>query len=294
MKARIILSAFTVIFLMISCAREDKYIGLQLYSLRDTINENVPGVIQAVGEMGYDFVEAYGFSEGKFFGMEPGDFKTLVEENGMDLLSSHTGWDLPDSNNVGKTWEWWDACIAAHKKAGVKYIVKPSMDERAYASLEGLQAYCDYFNEIGRRCNEEGIKFGYHNHAGEFKQLDKVTIYDYMLENTDPEKVFFQIDLYWAVEGGADPVAYFEQYPGRFELWHVKDEAEVGASGNINFEKIFSKAELAGMQYYIVEVEEYNYSPMESVEKSLEYLENLEIVKYLIGPKPFAIPLPYR
>ncbi|MGC9343703.1 MAG: sugar phosphate isomerase/epimerase family protein [Bacteroidales bacterium] len=273
-----VLLSLTLIFN--SCDVNKKFIGLQLYSLRDLMKEKPDSTVMKVGEMGYSFVEAAGYNDGKFYGMSPADFKALVEESGMVFLGSHTGQGLPDSANWDKTMEWWDKAIAAHKEGGVEYIVQPWMGQEGYESLDGLKKYCEYFEAVGEKCNEAGIRFGYHNHANEFTTvLDGNTVYDYMIENTDPEKVMFQIDLYWAVEGGADPVDYFEKYPGRFWLWHVKDEKEVGASGDIDFERIWAHKETAGVKYYIVEQEEYNYPPLESVEMSLEYLQNADFVQ---------------
>ena len=243
------------------------------------MHEKTDSTVMKVGEMGYSFVEAAGYSDGKFYGMEPSEFKSLVEESGMVFLGSHAGYGLPDSSNWDITMQWWDEAIAAHKKAGVEYIVQPWMGKEGYSSLEGLKKYCEYFEAVGQKCSEEGIRFGYHNHSGEFKKLEGETIYDFMLKNTDPSKVMFQMDLYWVIEGGADPVQYFEKYPGRFWLWHVKDEKEVGASGKVDFERIFAHKEAAGVKYYIVEQEEYNYPPLESVEKSLEYLLDADFVK---------------
>lgn len=284
MKKKQILFVLPVMFMLIisSCetAKQDKFIGLQLYSLRDLMKEAPESTVVAVGEMGYAFVEAAGYSEGMFYGMTPGDFKALVEENGMVFLGSHTGQGLPDSASRDATMEWWDKAIAAHKEAGVEYIVQPWMGNEGYESLEGLKAYCEYFNAVGEKCNKAGIRFGYHNHAKEFTTvLDGETVYDFMLQNTDPEKVMFQIDLYWIVEGGKDPVEYFEKYPGRFWLWHVKDEKEVGASGDIDFESIWAHTETAGVEYFIVEQEAYDFPPLESVEKSLDFLLEADFVK---------------
>jgi sugar phosphate isomerase/epimerase len=257
-----------------------KFIGLQLYSLKDLMKENPDSTIQAVSEMGYKFVEAAGYSDGQFYGMAPEKFEELVQENKMAFLGSHTGQGLPDSANWDQTMQWWDEAIAAHKKAGVEYIVQPWMGNEGYESLEGLKKYCEYFEAVGEKCNEAGIRFGYHNHAKEFTtELEGEIVYDYMLQNTDPEKLMFQMDLYWVVEGGADPVEYFEKYPGRFWLWHVKDEKEVGASGMIDFERIWEYTEEAGVKYYIVEQEDYSYSPLESVEKSLEFLQEADYVE---------------
>lgn len=258
---------------------QDKFIGLQLWSVRDDMKKAPEETIAKVGEIGYSFIEAAGYSDGKFYGIEPADFKALVEKNNMVFLSSHTGQNMPDSANWEKTMAWWDTCIDAHVAAGVKYIVQPFMGGAGYDSIAGLKAYCDYFNAVGEKCNEKGIRFGYHNHDKEFSELEGQVIYDFMLQNTDPEKVMFQLDLYWIKEGGGDHVAYFNNYPGRFELYHVKDETELGASGEMDFESAFENAEKAGMKYYIVEVEQYNFEPLVSVEKSYEYLVNAPFAK---------------
>ncbi len=268
---------------LISCTPKGKNIGLQLYSLRDAFKKDVPGTIAKVSQMGYKFVEPAGYADGKFYGMEPAAFKTLCDENKLPILSSHASRNAPDSSNYAETMAWWDACIDAHLAVGAKYIVQPSMDRSAYESLAGLKAYCDYFNEVGAKCNAKGIRFGYHNHDKELStKLDGQTIYDFMLTNTDPAKVMFEIDLYWAVVGGANPVDYFNKYPGRFELWHIKDKEEVGASGMMDFAAIWAGAAKSGMKYGIVEVEQYNFDPFVSCKMSLDFLNK---AKYVVMPK---------
>ena len=268
--------------LLFSCElpnEEEKFIGIQLWSVRNDMNQDPAATLEKLGEMGYKFIEAAGYSDGEFYGMEPAAFQALVEANDMVFLSSHIGHDLPDENNWDDAMAWWDQAIEAHVAAGVKHIVQPSMSEAGYESLDGLKRYCEYFNKIGEKCNEHDIRFGYHNHDDEFEKLEGELIYDFMLKNTNPEKVMFQLDLYWIYEGGKDPVEYFENYPGRFETWHIKDEKEVGESGKIDFERIFNNAGKSGMEYIIVEVESYNYEPLESVKISLEYLLEAEYVK---------------
>lgn len=257
-----------------------KEIGLQLYSVRDDMKADPKGTVEKVGAMGYKLVEAANYADGKFYGMEPADFKALCEANGLNFISSHCGQAVPDSANWDATMAWWDTCIAAHKAAGVKYIVQPFMDKVGYESLAGVQRYCDYFNAVGEKCNAAGIRFGYHNHSGEFKDVDGQTIYDYMLKNTDPAKVMFEMDLYWITEGGKNPIDYFNAYPGRFELWHVKDVKELGGpDAKMDFKPIFENAEKAGMKHYIVEVEEFNTNPIDGVKQSLEFLQNADYVK---------------
>lgn len=267
----------------VGCSPEpkEKYLGLQLYSLRDDMRNDVPGTVAKVGEMGYKFVEAAGYGDGKFYGMEPTEFKALCETNGLDFLGSHTGRHLPDSANWDETMAWWDECIDAHAAAGVGWIVKPSMGRTGYESLEGLKRTCEYFNLIGEKCNARGIRFGYHNHANEFTtELEGKPVYDWMLELTDPDKVMFQLDLYWIVEGGKDPLDYFNRYPARFEVWHIKDKEELGASGMMDFESMFAARQQSGAQYGVVEVERYNFEPLVSCEKSLQFLLEADYVDF--------------
>ncbi|OFY57279.1 MAG: sugar phosphate isomerase [Bacteroidetes bacterium RBG_13_46_8] len=261
-----------------SCAKQ-KDIGLQLWSIREDMQKDPVKTIEELGKTGYTFVETADYSRGKFYGMSPADFKALVEKNNMRFVSSHTGLPVPDSASWDAAMAWWDTCVDAHSTAGVSFIVQPFMDRVGYSSLAGLQRYCDYFNVVGQKCRDKGIQFGYHNHSGEFVDLEGQTLYDYMLQHTDSTLVFFQSDLYWMVLGGKNPVDYFTRYPGRFKLWHVKDEKEIGASGKMDFKTLYENASLAGLQYSIVEQEEFTTTPMEGIQASLEYLRNADFVK---------------
>jgi sugar phosphate isomerase/epimerase len=271
---------FAAIAFLSSCTNSPGLgIGLQLYSVRDDMKENPVATIEKVGEMGYDFVEAAGYSDGKFYGMDPVTFKSLIEENNMLFRGSHTGQAIPDSGSWQTVMPWWDECIAAHKEAGVEYIVQPFMHRKGYESIAGLKEYCAYFNAVGEKCNAAGIRFGYHNHDGEFSGLEGKIIYDYMLQHTDPDKVMFQLDVYWAYEGGVDPVEYFENYPDRFGSIHIKDSKELGESGEIDFTRVLDAARETGASYYVVEVEKYNFEPLVSVEKSLDYLREIKFAQ---------------
>ncbi|MDD4724853.1 MAG: sugar phosphate isomerase/epimerase [Fermentimonas sp.] len=257
-----------------------KDIYIQLYSVRDDIKADYTGTIAAVAEMGYTGVEAAGYNDGKFYDMSPADFKKSIEDAGMTVLSSHAGRPLADpaaDTNWEETWAWWDTAIQAHKEAGMKYLVVAWIPTPK--TLVDLQAYCDYFNQIGEKCNAAGIRFGYHNHNFEFTEIEGEMMYDYMINNTDPDKVFYQMDVYWVGQGGQDPVAYMNKYPGRFEILHIKDELEIGKSGQVDFEAIYNNAEVAGAKYMVVEVERYTGTPLEGVKESYDYLNNAAFVK---------------
>ena len=225
-------------------AKNKKEVCIQLYSVRDIINEgkDINAVLKDLAQMGYTSVEAANYDNGKFYGKPPKEFKRAVEAAGMTVLSSHCTRGLSDeelaSGDFSESLRWWDQCIAAHKAAGMKYIVTPWMN--VPKTVKDLKTYCNYFNEIGKKCRLNGLQYGYHNHAHEFQKVeDKVVMMDYMLENTNPEYVFFQMDVYWVVRGQNSPIDYFNKYPGRFTMLHIKDHREIGQSGMVGFDAIF-------------------------------------------------------
>lgn len=289
MKTSILLTIAFIVFASCSpkadatqqSAPPKKDISLQLYSLRDDIKTDYTGTIKKAGAMGFTSVEAAGYGDGKFYGKSPDEFKADIEAAGMKVLSSHTAKSLSEkelaSKDFSESLKWWDEAIKAHKAAGMKYIVTPWMD--VPKTLKDLQTYCEYYNEIGKRCKENGMSFGYHNHAHEFQKVEDKVMYDYMLENTNPEYVFFQMDVYWVVRGQQSPVDYFNKYKGRFALLHIKDNKELGQSGMVGFDAIFKNTDAAGVKHLIVEVEKYNFTPEESVKQSLDYLLNCPLVK---------------
>lgn len=265
-------------------AKKKKEIAIQLYSVRDIINSgtDLNIVLKNLAQMGYTSVEAANYDNGKFYGRTPEDFKSAVEKAGMTVLSSHTTKGLSDkelaSGDFSESMKWWDQCIAAHKAAGMTYIVTPSLG--VPKTVKDLKTYCDFYNEIGKRCRQNGMKYGYHNHAHEFQKVeDKVVMLDYMLENTNPEDVFFEMDVYWVVRGQNSPVDYFNKYPGRFAVLHIKDHRELGQSGMVGFDAIFKNADTGGVKHLVAEIENYSYPVEESVKKSLDYLLDAPFVK---------------
>lgn len=265
-----------------------KEIGVQLYSIRDVIGNpeayarNHEEAFKALAQMGYTSVEAACYSDGKLYGVDPEQYKADLEAAGLKSLSTHIGRNLSDeelaSGDFTESMKWWDQAIAAHKAAGCKYVVCPSF--AVPQTLAGLKTYCDYFNAIGAKCKENGMLFGYHNHSHEFNKVEDKVIYDFMLENTNPESVFFEMDVYWAVMGHAAPVEYFKKYPGRFTMLHIKDYRELGESGMVGFDAIFNNASLAGMKDFIVEIEAFTKGDWkESMKACADYLLKSDFVK---------------
>ncbi|WP_064975179.1 sugar phosphate isomerase/epimerase family protein [Alistipes provencensis] len=265
-----------------------KEVGIQLYSVRSLIgafgnnSQDYKPVLKQLADMGYTSVEAASYADGKLYGQSPEQFRKDVEAAGMKVLSTHCTLNLSDeelaSGDFSKALKWWDQCIAAHKAAGAEYIVVPSM--RKITTLGELATYCRYFNEVGARCKAAGMKFGYHNHSREFEKIEDRVMLDYMIENTDPDKVLFEMDVYWAVMGKASPVDYFKKYPGRFKLLHIKDRREIGQSGMVGFDAIFANAGTAGVENIIVEIEGSSYNDIvRSVRECIEYLQKAPFVK---------------
>lgn len=265
-----------------------KEIGVQLYSIRDVIGNpeayarNHEEAFKALAQMGYTSVEAACYSDGKLYGVDPEQYKADLEAAGLKSLSTHIGRNLSDeelaSGDFTESMKWWDQAIAAHKAAGCKYVVCPSF--AVPQTLAGLKTYCDYFNAIGAKCKDNGMLFGYHNHSHEFNKVEDKVIYDFMLENTNPESVFFEMDVYWAVMGHAAPVEYFKKYPGRFTMLHIKDYRELGESGMVGFDAIFNNAGLAGMKDFIVEIEAFTKGDWkESMKACADYLLKSDFVK---------------
>ena len=283
---RVFLS-LVVAMMALACAPKEqapveKDMCVQMYSARSILNhDNYADVLKTIAAMGYTAVEAASYNDGLIYGDEPEVFKQKVEAAGMKVVSAHVSRGLsPEelaSGDLSAALAWWDKCIADHVKAGMSYIVTPWMGLQK--SIHDLQVYCDYLNEVGKRCKAAGIKYGYHNHAYEFEKVEGQVMYDYLLEHTDPELVFFQMDVYWTVIGKASPVDYFERYPGRFKMLHIKDEWEVGQSGMVGFDAIFKNAEKAGLENFVVEIERYKHDDiLVSFQESADYLLNAPFV----------------
>ena len=264
-----------------------KKMAVQLYSVRSLIGtpelfaKNGDYVLTRLVQMGFSGVEVISYADGKFSGLEPAAFRGVIENKGLSIISSHVSHGLNKqqlaSGDYSAEMAWWDACIAAHKAAGIPRLVM-SYTPRMADETE-LQTMAAYLEAIGKKCNAAGIRFGYHSHNQEFSRVAGTTMMDYFISHTSPENVFFQMDVYWAVVGGASPVEYFNKYPGRFEMLHIKDKYEVGQSGMVGFDAIFRNAAKAGMKEYVVEME-YASTPniLRGLRESALYIRNAEYV----------------
>ncbi len=258
--------------------------GLQLWSVRDAMAEDPLATLKALSEIGYTDIESAGYKEGYYYDIEPKKFKTLLEALGLKMRSSHTNTGADNPNQKGTMVNDWERVLNDTKEAGAKSIVLGYIHDFERKTMDDYKKIAELLNKCGEQASAYGLKLGYHNHDFEFDKFDGKVAYDMLLESTDPKHVFFEMDHYWVKKGGADSLAYFKKYPGRFPVWHVKDMdateeqffTEVG-SGVIDYVDIFKNEKEAGLQYFYVEQDAYkNIEPLASVEKSHDYLKGMK------------------
>ncbi len=256
-------------------------IGLQLYTIRDAMATDVPGSLKKVSDAGYKYVELADYGNGKFYGYEPADFKKLVNDLGMEILSSHTQVEAK-----GITLDNAQKMAEDHAKIGVKYCIQPWIVEEARTTIASYQKMASDWNQVGKIMKEHGMQFGYHNHNFEFDTVEgKVPYFDVMLAELDKDLVTMEIDLFWTTKAGQNPIDIFNKYPGRFQLFHMKDMytreapyyttvgeddfAPVGA-GVIDFKSILAAKDIAGMKYMVVEQDlSKNGTPFDDIKTSV-------------------------
>ncbi|WP_336514892.1 sugar phosphate isomerase/epimerase [Pollutibacter soli] len=250
--------------------------GIQLYTLRDDLPKDPKGILKQLAGFGYKQAEGFEGNKGLFWGMSNTEFKKYMDEIGMDFVSSHC--------DINKNFEKKAAEAGA---IGMKYLISPYIGPQK--TLDDYKKFADTFNKLGEVCKKNGLKFAYHNHGYTFEQIDGQYPQDVLMQNTDPALVDFEMDIYWVVYPGQDPLTWLKKYPNRWRLCHVKDRMknagpkEDNAStdlgtGSIDFATILKEAKAQGMEYYIVEQERYdNSTPLKSAEVDAQYLKNLKI-----------------
>ena len=284
-------------------------IGIQLFSIPKLADSDFAGTMKMVSQIGYKEIEFFGpysfsssedkerwkgvapsvgFSGSGFFGLTAKEVKKILNDNGLATPSMHTGADSLN-NAMGGLAE------AAHV-LGTKYVILPSAPSQI--DLDGYKRQADEFNSIGAEAKKQGVRFAYHNHGNGLKAIDGTIPFDLILERTDPDLVYFQMDIYWMTAGGVDVCEYLDKYPGRFRLMHVKDMAkdvrfsgdggdpsqwielfpylENAGDGVLDLEKILSHAKRSGVEHFIVE-RDMAPDPEEDLKKSISYLKKVEL-----------------
>lgn len=248
--------------------------GLQLYSLKEKMMEDPIATIKSVAGFGYTQIEGYDGGKGIFWGMKNTEFKSLTDDLGLDFISSHAD-----------TYTNLDQQAEQAGAIGMKYLINPWVGPQK--SMDDFKRIADDFNKQGEICKKHGIKFAYHNHAYTFIELEGQIPHDYLLENTDPELVEFEMDTYWVYTAGKDPIAYIKKYPNRFTLGHVKDKSgdfefsepngsTIIGTGIMDFPSILRAGMDNGMDYFIVEQERFEgTTPLEAAEKNAAFMKSL-------------------
>lgn len=301
MKNKLVLSLITLMLLGSTAAfaqrrgrmqrrvLPQKEMALQLYSIREVLGDadkyakNHVDVFKRLKAMGYTGVEAANYGDGKFYGVSPEQYRKDVEAAGLKPISSHATRALNDqelkNHDFTAALKWWDEAIKAHKAAGMKYIVTPWAS--VPKTLKDAQTLCDYHNEIGKKCRAAGLLYGYHSHSHEFTKVEGQNWYEYFVSHTNPEYVFFQMDVYWAMMAQQSPTEWFRKHPGRFKMLHIKDKYVLGESGMVGFDGIFKYADKAGLQDFVVEMEgtEGGMDIMEGVRQCARYIQKAPFVR---------------
>ena len=255
-------------------------VGVQLYTVRDLMKDDFEGTIAKVAQIGYKEVEFAGY-----FGRTPQQVRAVLEKNGLTAPGTHVQYDELD--------EKFPSVLEASKAIGIEYVICPWIPEELRKSPDIWKQASEKFNKCGEQTKKAGMQFGYHNHWFEFIPVNGKLPYDQILADCDPKLVKMEMDLCWITTAGGDPVKYFEKYPGRFPLVHVKDvktmpKISEGGSQNfgdtvdltsvgdgvIDWKRIFAHSQQAGIKHYIVEHDRPK-DPIESITASYKYLENL-------------------
>ena len=245
-------------------------LGVQLYTLRSAMAGRVEETLERVAAIGYQEVE---FVRSLYFAHSPTEIREMLARTGLHAPASH----------IAPTFETdaWARILDEANEAGHEYVVVASIPESMRADLDSWRRTAEAMTGAGERARAAGLQYAYHNHDFEFIEMDGRVPFDVFCEESDPDLVQIELDLYWIIHGGGDPVAFFNRWPGRIPLVHVKDRtpegemADVGA-GVIDWVELFQYIGHAGMKHFLVEHDRPD-GPFRSIEASYRYLRGLEV-----------------
>ena len=272
---------------LFAVAKERELLGLQLYCVRDEMQTDPMGTLQALAKIGFKYVEHANYVDRKFYGWPAKEFKKILDDLGMEMPSGHTvmgpkHWD-DSKKDFADAWKYTveDAAIM-----GQKFVISPWLDESLRKTYDDTLRYMEVFNKSGELCKKSGMKFGYHNHDFEFSQkLNGMALYDIILKNTDPGLVMQQLDIGNLYNGGAKAIDIVTKYPGRFESMHVKDEIAVTenhekyestilGAGIVNVKDVIDHGRKNGTIHFIIEQESYQgKKPIDCVKEDFEIMK---------------------
>ena len=268
----------------LAASKPNEIIGVQLYSVREEMKKDPIGTLTQLAKIGYKNVEHANYIDRKFYGYTPAEFKKILTDLGLKMPCGHTvmaknHWDA-DKKMFTDAWKY---TVEDAAFMGQKYVISPWMDESMRKTYDDLSRYMDVFNLCGELCQKSGMKFSYHNHWFEFSEkLNNEKVFDIMMKKFDPKLVLMQLDIGNMYIGGGKALDVLNQYPGRFELLHVKDEIAVNTvekfessvlgKGVISTKEVIDLArKIGGTSVFIVEQESYqNITPLQSVKEDLQ------------------------
>jgi sugar phosphate isomerase/epimerase len=262
-------SAVLIPELLKADSKKGKKIGLQLYSVRKDMLADAAGTLKQLAKIGYNEIESAKSQKGNYYGLTPKEIKSITGDLGISLVSGHVHIDNE-----------WQKSIDQAAEAGQSYLICSVLPTNGQ-TVANYQRSAAVFQKAAEDCKKAGITFGYHNHEYEFEKEGQQTLYDVLLDHTDPNLVKMELDLGWVIATGADPQYYFNKYPGRFPLWHLKDmdlklkqSTEFG-KGGVNIKQLLESAKKSGLKHFFVEQEEYSGTPLSSVEYDYNYVSKL-------------------
>jgi len=241
-------------------------IGVQLYTVRAAMQDDVEATLDRIAEIGYREVEFW-----KYYDHSPTDIRRMLDARGLTSPAAHVPLEMLESST--------DQLVELAQTIGHHYLIVASLDQSDWSTLAALQRTALRFNYIGEALRDAGLMFGYHNHDYVFQPIDNQIPFDILLAECDPDLVTFEMDLFWTIKGGADPIRYFEAHPKRFHCVHVKDMAADGAmvdvgEGDIDFAALFAQRDIAGIRHFFVE-HDTPEQPFHSIAASYDYLRGL-------------------
>ena len=268
---------------------QEGVVGLQLYSVRDDMMKDPKGSLEQLAKMGYVYVEHANYVKEKFYGFAAPEFRKIIDGLGLKMISGHTVMGKEHWDEAKKDFsDSWKKTVEDAAVLGQKWVISPWMDETMRKTYDDFKRYMDVFNKCGALCKKSGMKFGYHNHDFEFSQkLNGEKVFDIIMKSIDPDLVALQLDMGNLYNGGAVALDVMNQYPGRFEIMHVKDEipAKAGSTekyestilgeGIVNTQKVVELgANKGGTKCYIIEQESYgDKTPMFCAKADLDVMK---------------------
>ena len=257
---------------LFAMAQKKNKFGVQLWTVKEALAKDPLGVLKHLSNCGYKQIESFEGANGMFWGMKNTEFKKQLGDMEMNMIASHCDINKDFERKAGEASE-----------IGMKYLICPHIG--AQKSIDDYKRFSDQFNKCGEIANKNGIRFAYHNHDYSFKAMAGGMPQDVMMNATDANLVDFEMDIYWVVAAGADPIAYLKKYPNRFKLCHVKDliktptghESCILGKGTIDFKNILYVGAQNGLKFHIIEQEAYTgTTELDCVKENAIALNNLD------------------